>query len=98
MFFRGMCYQHDNRSAEIREEKRIAKESKENPNQAWKFIKSKTTTRIGVSDLKMSNGQKTQSDKEKAETLNTFFQSVFTKAEYRPVPKQPEQNFIEERR
>ena len=84
------------RSAEVREEKRVAKESKENPNQAWRFIKSKTTTRTGVSDLRMSNGEKTKSDKEKAETLNTFFQSVFTKEEFGPVPKPPEREFEED--
>ncbi len=39
---------------------------------------TKLKTRSGVSDLKMDNGNITTNVKEKADTLNNFYSSVFT--------------------
>ena len=52
-------------------------------------MKSKTMTRAGVSDLKKTDGTKTISDLEKAELLNSFFQSVFTIEDSGPLPPPP---------
>ncbi|KAL8591454.1 hypothetical protein ACOMHN_026644 [Nucella lapillus] len=52
-------------------------------------LKSKTTTRSGIGDLKKENGSKTTSDQEKAELLNNFFHSVFTHEDDGPLPDPP---------
>ena len=44
----------------------------------YKYTSSKTKVRQGISDLEKPDGTLTTSDKEKAETLNSFFSSVFT--------------------
>jgi hypothetical protein len=48
----------------------------------WQYTKSKTKTRIGISDLIMNNDNRvetlTNSDKDKANTLTELFSSVFT--------------------
>jgi DNA-binding NarL/FixJ family response regulator len=60
----------------------IAKDIKNNPKKFWQYTKSKTKTRIGISDLIMNNENGvetlTNSDKDKANTLSDFFSSVFT--------------------
>ena len=81
---RKMC-----RLAQKRQEKEVATDAKQNPKTFWKFIKSKTTIRSGVADLKKKDGNKTHTDKEKAETLNEFFQSVFTRENPGPLPDPP---------
>ena len=47
-------------------------EVKENPKSFWKFIKSKTNIRSGISDLKNENGDWITNDKAKADELNDF--------------------------
>ena len=77
------------RKAQSQYEAKIARDSKNNPKPFWRYTQSRISSRSGVSDLRMSNGQKTKSDYEKADTLNMFFQSVFTKEEFGPLPKPP---------
>jgi hypothetical protein len=64
-------------------EKDLAKSAKKNPKAIWKYIKSKSKRRSGIGELltdqKDPNSRKTDDDKEKAEILAEFFQSVFTK-------------------
>ncbi len=66
----------------------IAKEAKHNPKKFWKFIKSKTTTKTGIEDLKIKDGtgqeRNITEDQEKAEVLSKYFCSVFT--------QEPEEN------
>jgi hypothetical protein len=76
-------------------EKSVAEYSKTNPKAFWAYVKSKTTVRTGVADLKREDGSKTTTDKEKAELLNQFFQSVFTVEDDGPLPEPPEYNFDE---
>jgi phosphoenolpyruvate synthase/pyruvate phosphate dikinase len=60
----------------------IAKDVKNNPKKFWQYTKSKTKTRIGISDLIMNNENGvetlTNSDKDKANTLSDFSSIVFT--------------------
>ncbi len=59
-------------------EKILAKEVKHNVKAFYNYANSKLKTRSQVGDLVMENGKRTSSDKEKAETLNSFYASVFT--------------------
>jgi hypothetical protein len=60
-------------------EKTVAKEGKKNPKKFWKYMKEQLHMNTGVNSLKRPDGSLASNDKEKAETLNDFFTSVFTK-------------------
>ncbi|VDI15770.1 Hypothetical predicted protein [Mytilus galloprovincialis] len=64
-------------------EKKLSTNAKKNPKAIWKYIKSKSKTRSGIGELLTDQNdetsRKTDDDKEKAEILATFFNSVFTK-------------------
>jgi hypothetical protein len=77
------------RQARKRLEKVVAQKAKDNPKAFWSYVKAKTSTRTGVSDLKKDDGTKTKSDQEKADLLNTFFKSVFTVEGDSPLPDPP---------
>ena len=76
-----------------KDEKDLAKSAKKNPKAIWKYIKSKSKRRSGIGELltdqKDPNSRKTDDDKEKAEILAEFFQSVFTKEPYDTAPTLP---------
>ena len=63
---------------------------KVNPKLAWKYIKSKYNVKEGIPELiKEPNAvilELTKSDKEKADTLQSNFCSVFTKEPQGPLP------------
>ena len=67
-------------------EKHVANESKTNPRKFWKFVQDKLKVKKGISVLKKTDGQYTENDFEKAETLNSFFASVFTREDKTNVP------------
>ena len=69
------------RYAKRRFERGISLEVKENPKSFWKFVRSKTQSRTGICDLKNENGEWITNDKDKANELNDFLSSVFTKEE-----------------
>ena len=79
----------DCRQAKKRLEKTVAADCKKNPKAFWSYVKSKTTVRSGIGDLKKEDGTRTSSDQEKAETLNSFFQSVFTCEDKDQMPDPP---------
>ena len=64
------------------EQSRISSQCKRNPKRFWQFINRKTRCKTGVGDLKWtdasSNDRLAESDKEKAESLQEFFSSVYT--------------------
>ena len=64
-------------------EQPLSSNAKKNPKAIWKYIKSKSKTRTGIGELftdqSNPNSAKTDDDKEKAEILANFFNSVFTK-------------------
>ena len=66
------------RCAKRKHEKILSNESKSNPRNFWKYVNSYSKNTSGVSSLKDGMGQLSVTDKEKANTLNTFFSSVFT--------------------
>ena len=68
-------------------EESIADEIKENPKAFWKYTKSKTTVRSGVSDLKDKEGVMHSDDSAKSEILNEFFCSVFKREDTTFIPE-----------
>lgn len=102
------CKSHDNwekytkvrneATGTIRYEKReyernIAIKVKSEPKLFWKYVKSQTKTKDKISDLMKEDGTLTSSNKEKAEILNTFFSSVFTRESLINVPTLPDRSF-----
>ena len=67
-------------------ERNIAINCKKEPKRFWKYIRDKTKGKSGISPLKKKNGTMAVSDKDKAETLNNFFGSVFTKEDLNNLP------------
>ncbi len=67
-------------------EKEIASKAKSNPKAFYNYSKSKLKTRSGVGDIKREDGSVTENDREKAEELNTYFSSVFTKEDTTNIP------------
>ena len=66
------------RKAQRNFEQNVAKQSKTNPKMFYGYANSKIKCRTGIADLNKEDGSTARSDKEKAELLNQFFQSVFT--------------------
>ena len=71
-------------------ERNIAKNSKDNPKQFWKFVQDKTKLVSGISPLIDSEGKTVVTDSEKANVLNSFFSSVFTKENLDNIPEAKE--------
>ena len=59
-------------------ERENAREAKSNPKSFYAHANSKMSTKEGVADLIDKNGIQVKSDKDRAETLNDLFRSVFT--------------------
>ena len=68
-------------------EKKIAKDIKTSPKQFWAYVNSRTKTRKMIPALTKDDGSIANTAKEKAETLNIFFSSVFTKEDTNNIPK-----------
>ena len=67
-------------------EQNLAKEVKTNPRAFYKYANSKVKTRTSVADLEINQGRAT-TNQMKAEELNRFFSSVFTKEDKDTVPQ-----------
>ena len=81
------------RTAKFEYEKNILSKVKDEPNFFWSYVKSKCKTRDKVCDLMKADGTLTNSGKDKAEVLNDFFVSVFTKENLSFIPTLPDRNF-----
>lgn len=62
---------------------------KSNPKAFYSYVSSRSKPKEGVSNLTKSDGSLTNTDREKAEILNSFFSSVFTKEDTTNVPSFP---------
>jgi len=67
------------RSSKAQHERDIALSMKTNPKAFWRFVKATTGTRESVGILHKPDGTSAIEDIEKAEVLNHFFASVFTR-------------------
>ena len=67
-------------------ENNLVSKIKENPKSFWSYVKTKTKTRVTVEALKRNDGSLAESSREKAEVLNEFFASVFTKENLTNIP------------
>ena len=67
------------KKAKIEYERKIARQIKQNSKCFWKMVRDKTKVKEGIPDLMSKKGEIIKDDKGKAEILNSFFASVFTK-------------------
>jgi len=67
-------------------EKKLAKESKKNLKTFYKYAQSKLKTRTVIAHLVQEDGSLTKTDKQKADVLNIFFSSVFTREDINNMP------------
>ena len=75
-------------------ETRIANNIKENPKEFYSYVNNKTTMRSEIAVLKNRDGELAILPHEKAEMLNTFFASVFTKEDTANIPE-PESKVLQ---
>jgi len=66
-------------------ERLIAQEAKSKPKSFWTYVRSQTKTKEALSPLDKGNGELTQNDMEKAQVLNQFFSSVFTREDINTI-------------
>ena len=74
------------RNAKYEYEKSLAVNINSDNKSFWKYVKSKTKTKDGISDLLNEDGKLSESDAEKADILNKFFCSVFTNENISNIP------------
>ena len=74
-------------------EKKIMKEFKDKLKQLFNYVREKQKVKSGISRLENEEGNLTEDEKEAANVLNRFFQSVFTENPDGDVPEL-ETNFI----
>jgi len=60
-------------------EKDLTQNVKSDPKASWKYCNSKLKNKPRISDIKANDGTKTQCDFVKADILNTYFASLFTR-------------------
>ena len=70
-------------------EQNVAHMVKSNPKLFWKYAKSRLKSRPSIPSLSRPNGTKATSSKDKAETLNEYFSSVFTLEGLHDIPAAP---------
>ena len=71
----------------------MAKKAKTESKHFWKYIKCKVKTQSNVTNLEKMDSSLTKSEKEKAEVLNDFFSSVFTRENCDRIPDFEEKEF-----
>ena len=68
-------------------EKSMANKAKSNPKAFYAYANSKMKTKQGIAELIDEKGNTATSNKDKADTLNRFFCSVFTQEDVNEVPQ-----------
>ena len=74
------------KSAKREYERKVAKHSKSNPRQFWRYVNDKLKVNTGISPLDKDDGTKATEDDDKASILNKYFASVFTKENLNNLP------------
>ena len=74
-------------------ERYLSNNSKQKPKMFWNYAKSRLKTRENLSSLKKLDGTTATTSSDKAETLNSFFASVFTLEDLDTIPSAPIYNF-----
>ena len=64
----------------------LARNLKTNPKAFWRYTNIKLNNKPKLGDLKQEDGSYIQDDQTKAQLLNTFFSSVFTRANTESMP------------
>ena len=88
------CIKNDKRLFE----QKLAHDAKSNPKVFWSYVNSKRKLKQGICELERDDGTMAVEDQEKAEVLNTFFASVFTKENVTNVPQVKKQEISNERK
>ena len=73
-------------------ERKIALQSKDEPKVFWSYVRKNTKTREQIGDLKQEDGKLTHDPKNKANILNNFFSSVFTRENLDNMPNLESRN------
>ena len=74
-------------------ERMIAGEAKDNPKAVFSYVKKKMKTKSGIADLIKSDNTMASSSKDKANVLNDFFSSVFTREDRSYIPDFPRASY-----
>ena len=77
-------------------ETRIANNIKENPKEFYSYVNNKTTARSEIAVLRNRDGELAILPHEKADMLNNYFASVFTKEDTANIPE-PEPQVLQSR-
>ena len=75
-------------------EKNLAHEAKTNPKKFYQYVALRTKPKVPVGNLINGEGKLTQNDQERAETLNSFFVSVFVQEPEGDIPNLKENKDI----
>ena len=67
-------------------EQELARIAKSKPKAFWKYAKSRLKTKPQIPALSKPDGSKASTPKDKAETLNAYFSSVFTVEDIQNIP------------
>ena len=81
------------RNAKKEFEKNISIRAKDDPKHFWKYVKSKTTVKSTIGELKNDNGEFTEDPLGKANILNNYFSSVFTRENPSKIPDVHDRNY-----
>ena len=67
-------------------EKEIAKSCKDNPKKFWRYVQERLKSKTGIGTLRKEDGSMASDDADKAEVLNKFFSSVYTREDMNNMP------------
>ena len=81
------------RTAKRNFERKIAGKAKTESKKFWKYVRSKVKSHSSVTNLKKDDSSMTNTDQDKAEVLNDFFASVFTRENQDEIPTIDDKQF-----